>query len=867
MMMASSASFSGQSGDMNERNQNPKISSNKKGPLIHSHLHQNQSTTGGDPNVFSIDRTFSATSTDIQPSFDVFDEHEEELEDDDDDDLKSRLRKKSGGGGGGGQPPKKASSFRPDLNRKDVPFYRRHETKPKHETNIGKSSHPKYSSKSNPPSSSSGAKKFSGSSSKMREEAEKVKSYYSEQEDSIGVPSDISGMLQDSEVLEDEEDRKSGEGLNGGAPSNNNDESKNGSTNTGSTTSTNSTAEGRRKNMKSSMISDGKFGSVSSSFSSAAAAAIASGYSGGGGANNNDIFNERLERFQRYTRGPYAPLDRCNSTSVSSAHSSTITQHYYPEGGWGYVVLATAVICHALMYGMHLSAGIFILDVLTRFGEDLVMSSVWMMSLSMGISLFLSPLWVSICQRRSTRLTAVFGGLVTSLACLFTSFASQFHQTFISFGIILSIGIGLSRDASYLMVGQYFKRRRDFVEIFLVAACGLGILVMTLVIKTAISGLGWRFGLQAVTGGIFTTFFLGTCYRSASLYHPQRRAILHLKNQKRKIKEKGKRSDRPPFLDFSCLSSRSLQLLILSTAFTAFGSYSPLFHLAVELTQLEELPTTQVIHLYLYIGAGWILGSCIFGITVVQRNEDCRISKPYLYQGSTLVIGGALFALATLQGNHGLGSFCWIYGFGLGSYNYVLKAWTYEKTRAKNFARAWSFVQCAQGLGCILGVPATGYVNYYAGLRSGYFMSSASVFFSAGIMFCCGMKRRQLMRNKSGTSSMKTCETFDSSGMQSPTVRRISFTFPDEQISPRLLSKGSSRSGSGYGGGGNGGASVDRHSCGGSVKSYNGNNSFSGAQHHHHQQQQPLLLDQPQARMPKELTCISEEGVEPHGPV
>lgn len=92
-----------------------------------------------------------------------------------------------------------------------------------------------------------------------------------------------------------------------------------------------------------------------------------------------------------------------------------------------------------------------------------------------------------------------------------------------------------------------------------------------------------------------------------------------------------------------------------------------------------------------------------------RKNKIAKISLFSLFvQGSTLIIAGTLFALATFYEFQGLGSFCWIYGFGLGSYNYVLKAWTYEKTRAKNFSRAWSFVQCAQGLGCIFGVPATG---------------------------------------------------------------------------------------------------------------------------------------------------------------
>ena len=93
--------------------------------------------------------------------------------------------------------------------------------------------------------------------------------------------------------------------------------------------------------------------------------------------------------------------------------------------------------------------------------------------------------------------------------------------------------------------------------------------------------MGWRLGLQAVTGVLFITFLLGTFYRSASLYHPQRRAILHLKTQKRKIKNKDKeknklQDDTPPFFDFSTLKSRTVQIILMSVGLTHFGIYTPL---------------------------------------------------------------------------------------------------------------------------------------------------------------------------------------------------------------------------------------------------------------------------------------------------
>ncbi|CAG2177947.1 unnamed protein product, partial [Oppiella nova] len=172
----------------------------------------------------------------------------------------------------------------------------------------------------------------------------------------------------------------------------------------------------------------------------------------------------------------------------------------------------------------------------------------WLGSLSLGLSYLISPVIVSWCRRKSARLTAIAGGLMASLGCLFASFASQFHQVFLSYGIFLSIGVGIARESANLMVGQYFKRRRYFVEIFVQSSLGVGIAFMTPFLSWSIGIFKhWRAGLQLITCALFATFLIAVLYRPASLYHPQRRAILHLKTQRRKIREKNPVNNKPPF--------------------------------------------------------------------------------------------------------------------------------------------------------------------------------------------------------------------------------------------------------------------------------------------------------------------------------
>ena len=54
--------------------------------------------------------------------------------------------------------------------------------------------------------------------------------------------------------------------------------------------------------------------------------------------------------------------------------------------------------------------------------------------------------------------------------------------------------------------------------------------------------------------------------------------------------------------------------------------------------------------------------------------------------------------------------FSWLYGIFCGGFHYALKMFTYEKVRARNFARTWGFVQCSQAIPTALGVPITGMI-------------------------------------------------------------------------------------------------------------------------------------------------------------
>ena len=107
-----------------------------------------------------------------------------------------------------------------------------------------------------------------------------------------------------------------------------------------------------------------------------------------------------------------------------------------------------------------------------------------------------------------------------------------------------------------------------------------------------------------MAGVFFGPFFLGTFYRSASLYHPQRRAIIHLKTQQKQI------LDRNPLKatklkDLKSFKDKSIIFAMIASFLASFGIYTPFVSLVCVIDSLLR----------------------ILGMTIIRPKKDLQKSR------------------------------------------------------------------------------------------------------------------------------------------------------------------------------------------------------------------------------------------------
>lgn len=74
----------------------------------------------------------------------------------------------------------------------------------------------------------------------------------------------------------------------------------------------------------------------------------------------------QLHRLGGFGAPPAKPAPRLVAADVRQL--LTLKQHYYPEGGWGWVVVVVGVLVQLLSHGLHVAYGVLLVETVRRFG-------------------------------------------------------------------------------------------------------------------------------------------------------------------------------------------------------------------------------------------------------------------------------------------------------------------------------------------------------------------------------------------------------------------------------------------------------------------------------------------------------------------
>lgn len=195
-----------------------------------------------------------------------------------------------------------------------------------------------------------------------------------------------------------------------------------------------------------------------------------------------------------------------------------------PDGGWGWVVAFASAVVMLLIPVMGPCFGILFSAYLLREGTSSTVSS-WIFSvqtLVFNISFLFTK---ALSEEFGWRAVGIGGSFLAFLGFAMSSFTPNPEFLFFSFSVICGIGGGIATSVSFVVVPNYFSRRRGAATAIMTGGAGLGQIIVPPLVALLQDKYGDR-GATLIFGGIM----LHACVAAAT-FHPVRWHMIQRQDQ------------------------------------------------------------------------------------------------------------------------------------------------------------------------------------------------------------------------------------------------------------------------------------------------------------------------------------------------
>jgi MFS family permease len=313
------------------------------------------------------------------------------------------------------------------------------------------------------------------------------------------------------------------------------------------------------------------------------------------------------------------------------------------------VVVWATFVCLAVIFGVSYSFAAFFENFAKEFAAQRADVS-WIFGLCGLVYFVLGAGGGMLADRWGPRLVCMAGMISIAIGLFLTSLAQSLTTVYLSYGLLVGLGIALVYTPSIACVQPWFNKRRGLASGIASSGIGAGTLILPVVVSYLLTEINWREALQTMSAGVLliglTAGFL----------------------LKRAPNLNGNPSGLLPGLTLSAaLKTPSFKWLYMGTLLGAPVMFVPFAHISAAARD-AGVPDAQAVGLVGLIGIGSLVGRFAIGWLADRMG---RIKTLMLMQG---LMGLSYLVWAGAQDRWVFAAFALWFGLSYGSIVSLLPA-------------------------------------------------------------------------------------------------------------------------------------------------------------------------------------------------
>jgi MFS family permease len=372
------------------------------------------------------------------------------------------------------------------------------------------------------------------------------------------------------------------------------------------------------------------------------------------------------------------------------------------ETPYAWVVVWATFVCLALIFGVSYSFAAFFESFAVEFSAQRADVS-WIFGLSGFVYFVMGAGGGMLADRFGPRIVCSAGMALIALGLLATSWATSLLAVYLSYGLLVGLGIALVYTPSIASVQPWFTTRRGLAGGIASSGVGAGTLLVPVLVAMAIGPMPWREAMQVLALGVLVLGLLAAALLRRAPAAPS----------------SGSGGSASGLTLRETLRSPTFRWLYLATVLASPVMFIPFAHVSASARDLG-LGEAFAVGLVGLIGVGSLVGRFAIGLLADRLGRAQTLVLMQLSMGASYVLWGA-------AGGQGLlVVFALWFGLSYGSIVSLLPAICMDYFGGKSVASVVGTLYSGAAFGNLLGPVLAGAVFDH----SGHYL---------GVMAVCGV--------------------------------------------------------------------------------------------------------------------------------